>query len=89
MDTYHQNFTTSYLVEGVWPTSVSELQLAYKDNDTSIMTFKLGLKYQYCFEDQTFDPNTKVSDPLGNKHHTLPENDSLPGIRNPRTQTIF
>jgi hypothetical protein len=46
----------------------------------------MGLKYQYCYEDRNFD---FTGDVLGPKHHTLPENDQLPGIRNPRSQTIF
>lgn len=83
LDTYHQLFTTSYIVEGVWPTSVSEMKLEYKDNDTSIMKFRLGLKYQYAYEDREFDFN---GDPLGNRHKTLSMNDPLPPIRDPRSQ---
>lgn len=73
-------------LNGVWPSSVSDQKLEYKENDTSISKFTLGLKYQYCYEDRNFD---FTGDVLGPKHHTLPETDQLPGIRNPRSQTIF
>jgi hypothetical protein len=87
LDTYHQTFTTSYVIEGCWPTGVTDLKLEYKDNDTNIQKFTLNLKYQYCFEDPIFDAGT--SDPLGKKHHSLVSEDGIPPIRNPRSQSIF
>lgn len=41
-------------LNGVWPSSVGDISHGYKDNDTEIKKFTLGIKYQYCFADPSF-----------------------------------
>jgi hypothetical protein len=46
---------------GVWPTSMSELKLGYKEGDNSPLTLAANFKYQYCYRDDNFDTS---ADPL-------------------------
>lgn len=61
LNSQHTEFTTSYVLTGVWPTNVGEIGLAYKQDDGEAKTIDLKIKYQYCYEDPNFD--TKA-DPL-------------------------
>jgi hypothetical protein len=61
LDPTHQYFTTSFVMVGVWPTNISDLQLAYKDGDATPLTLTASFKYQYCYKDDNFDTS---ADPL-------------------------
>lgn len=50
------------VLDGVWCTSVGDIQLAYKNGGSDPITnFVIGLKYQYSYEDSGFDLS---ADPL-------------------------
>jgi hypothetical protein len=61
LDSTHQKFTTSFVMVGVWPTSISETSLAYKNGDNNALTLTASFKYQYCYRDDNFDTS---ADPL-------------------------
>lgn len=61
LDSTHKHFTTSFVMVGVWPTSMSEIKLAYKDSDNTPLQLTANFKYQYCYRDDNFDTS---ADPL-------------------------
>lgn len=56
-----QFFVNTYVVAGVWPTGLTDIKLAYKQNDTSVLKCSLRLKYQYCYDEAKGDPLQAVA----------------------------
>ena len=63
LDSTHQVFTTSYVLEGVWPSNIPSINLEYKQDDTTPIMLDCQFKYQYCYRDDDFDTS---NNPLGN-----------------------
>jgi len=63
LDSTHQYFTTSYVLEGVWPTNIPTISLEYKQDDNNPIMLDCKFKYQYCYRDDDFDTS---NNPLGN-----------------------
>ena len=61
LDPTHQFFTTSFVMVGVWPASVSDFKLEYKDGESNPLQLNVSFKYQYCYRDDNFDTS---ADPL-------------------------
>jgi hypothetical protein len=49
LDSTHNNIIDTFTLVGCWPTNIGELQLEYKQDDNTPMTFDCKFKYQYCF----------------------------------------
>lgn len=65
LDSTHQNFTTSYVLEGVWPTNIAEIPLKYAQDDNTPVSCDCKFKYQYCYRDDSFGTSTpNPYDPL-------------------------
>lgn len=62
LDSTHQHFTTSFVLCGVWPKDVSQIQLQYQDS-AQVNQLPVSFSYQYSFEDPDLD-NTLSADPL-------------------------
>lgn len=60
LDSTHKRFTTSYVLEGVWPTNIPTVSLKYQE-DNSPLTIDCKFKYQYCYRDDSFSTD---DDPL-------------------------
>lgn len=58
LDSEHNKVIDTFTLVGCWPTNIGELQLEYKQDDNTPMTFDCKFKYQYCYR----GPDT--SDPL-------------------------
>lgn len=50
----HKEISTRYVLEGVWPTRISDIGLKYAQNDTTPLTVTCDFKYQYCYRDDDF-----------------------------------
>lgn len=55
LDSSHQYFTTSYVMEGVWPLTIPAITLKYQQDDNNPITLDCKFKYQYCYRDDDFD----------------------------------
>jgi hypothetical protein len=64
----HTQFTTSFVLAGVWLTEIPEIKLEYKDNDTAPLKVTPKFQYQYCYRDDKFD---LTADPLSAKNNKL------------------
>lgn len=61
LDGTHQYITTSYVLAGVWPKDIGEIQLQYA-NEASINPLQVSFSYQYAYQDS--DLNAAANDPL-------------------------
>ena len=68
LDSSHQVFTTSYVMEGVWPNKIDDISLKYAASDTTPVTVTAHFKYQYCYRDDNLDTN---GDPLSALNHKI------------------
>lgn len=69
LDSTHAYFTNSFILTGVWLGKVPEIQLAYKDSDTTPLTVNVDFKYQYCY--QAEDDDLQKWDPLSASNNRL------------------
>lgn len=60
LDSTHQHFTTSFVLCGVWPKDIGQIQLQYQDS-AQVNQLSVSFSYQYSFEDPDLDMST---DPL-------------------------
>lgn len=49
LDSTHSQIIDTFTLVGCWPTNIGELQLEYKQDDNTPMTFDCKFKYQYCY----------------------------------------
>lgn len=68
LNAQHTEFTRSYVLTGVWPTSIPEIPLKYENNVSTAMTIDAKFKYQYCYPDDDFSTNL---DPLSYSQHLI------------------
>ena len=47
--------TTSFIVAGVWPKTIGEISLQYREGGGELGKCRVEFAFQYCYEDDTFD----------------------------------
>lgn len=62
LNSYHNAFSTSFILAGIWPNTVSGIDIKY-DNNVEVMKSKITFSYQYVYQDPDFDSNG-ANDPL-------------------------
>lgn len=62
LDSEHQYFTTSIVMDGVWIKKLGDISLQYKEGDSSPINVNVDFSIQYYYRDD--DPQTLQMDPL-------------------------
>lgn len=58
----HTGYTTSFILAGIWPNDVANIDVSYEGN-VQLKKASIQFRYQYVYEDPSFDPNLPF-DPL-------------------------
>lgn len=61
----HSGFTTSFILAGIWPNDVAQIDVSY-DGNAQIKKAAIEFRYQYVYQDPSFDPQN-LNDPLALK----------------------